>query len=575
MKKHFTLFLTVLFTNLISSAQTPFLDMTSPAGLNHMGVNYGAAVADFDNDGWEDIFSLTQNNPCQLYRNNGDGTFTDIAAEAGVAFEGLAAAAAWADIDNDGWLDLMLGNREGDNLLYRNNGDGTFTDIAESAGVNVGEKVKAILFADVDMDGWIDIYVVRFFKENILYKNNGDLTFTDESDWANANDDGMSMGALFFDYDHDGDPDLYLTRDGNQSFILYQNLGNGKFVDVSFQSGTDIVAMGMGVDVADVNNDGWLDIYVTNLGANTLLINDGESGFFGPSFEEVAYQAGVENLGMGWGTIFLDADNDGFQDLYVANDSYFSPSPNQFYRNNGDLTFEPIGDEGPEASMEPSYGVVSTDVDNDGHIDLFVTNSNGDLGNQLFVNKYNNDNSWVKIKSIGTESNRAAIGAKITVEAGGTIQSDEIISGSSYSCQNSFIIHFGLGENELIDKLTIRWPNGLVEEFFELEVNTNYTFIEGEGILSSDDNDYREINLKVSPNPFTNHIDINLPQDLIGTVNIELYDSVGKLIYTQRDISSNGQSVRMDLSNVKLMSGFYLLKVNSEQFQQTFKLTKN
>lgn len=558
----------------LAVGQSVFTDQTSAAGLSHTGKNYGAAVADFDNDGWEDIYALTFDEPCQLYRNNADGTFTEVAEEAGVAFVGHASAVAWADIDNDGWLDLMVGSREEGNALYRNNGDGTFTDITESAGVAEGQKVKGILFSDIDMDGFVDIYIVRFFMENILLMNNGDLTFTDESAWANADDNGMSMGALFFDYDHDGDPDLYLTRDGNQSFILYQNLGNGKFVDVSLQSGTNIVAMGMGVDVGDVNNDGWLDIYVTNLGANSLLINDGIDGFFGPSFEEIAIEAGAGDIGMGWGTIFLDIDNDGWQDIYLANDSHYSPMPNLLLKNNGDHTFSSMGEGGAEASMEASYGVVSTDVNNDGTMDIFVTNNNHG-GNQLFINETENENNWVKINAVGTESNRAGIGAKVTLEFDGKIQSDEIISGSSYSSQNSLILHFGIGEAEVVDKLTIRWPNGLVETYEQLSINTKHILVEGEGLFSNiGDIEKTEKEITVHPVPFQNELTISFAYFNEKNITIELYDNRGKLFLRKENQPIVSNQYTLDFSNIDLIPNIYYLRINSENQIRTFRIIK-
>lgn len=575
MKKHVLIIFGCFLFSFQFSAQVNFSETTSEVGLEQLGRNYGMAIADYNNDGWDDIFAIRQQEPCQLYQNNGDGTFTEVSAVAGVDYVGTANGAAWADIDNDGWLDLMVANRDEDNLLFHSNQDGTFTNIAESAGVLEGGKVRATLFVDYDMDGLVDIYLARLSLENILYRNNGDLTFTEVTAEAGVGDDQLSMAAIFFDYDNDGDPDLYLTHDGFQPNILYKNLGDGTFQDASFVSQSNVASFGMGVDFGDVNNDGLLDLYITNLGDNFLLVNNGNTGVFGPGFDEIAMEAGVNDPGMGWGTTFLDCDNDGLQDIYTANDSYFSPLPNLLYRNIGNDTFQIVSDGNALASMEPSYGMACTDFNDDGRVDIYLANFLGDLGNQFFQNDIENENAWVKIKATGTMSNRSAIGAKVTLETGGTIHTDEIAGGSGFATQNSLTLHFGLAQAEIIDKLTIRWPNGLVEEYEALNVNTTYSFTEGGGFTTNSVEVKPEfIQLSASPNPFDGALNLRFHLPKAGEITLSVLNQNGSLV----DVLTAGPFAKgenvLQWENEHLPAGLYLLRLQFGEIEQTVKVVK-
>ena len=503
--------------------QANFQDVSSQAGINNTGKNYGVAIGDYDNDGHEDIYVSRHNSSNLLYRNNGDGTFTDVAPQAGVAHQGATTCSVWGDIDNDGDLDLYLGNRDEPNLLYLNNGDGTFTDISESSGVNTLYRTRAVLFGDIDKDGFIDLYVANMTAYNYMFRNNGDLTFTDITEESNTQDFGVAMGSLFFDYDNDGDLDLYLTHDANQPYILYQNDGAGRFTDVSAQSNANYAGQGMGVDVGDANNDGFLDIYITNLYANALLLNNGDG-----TFSEITAEAGVGDLGMGWGTLWLDCDNDGRSDIYVSNDSYFSPYPNLLYQNMGDNTFQSIGQNSPLASMYGGYGAASADFNNDGQVDIFLAN-NGNDGNQLFMNRNNTGNNWVKVKLRGNQSNRAAIGARVEIEAGGKKMIDEVTAGASYASQSSFVLHFGLAEAEVADRLRIRWPSGLVEEFEHLDVNTSYIVNEGENaVVNTRTPEKPNAVLQGWPAPFSNKLNLSVSLEQAGFLELKIRDMNGR-----------------------------------------------
>ncbi|MEM9837369.1 MAG: VCBS repeat-containing protein, partial [Bacteroidota bacterium] len=260
------------------SGQAQFQDRSDLAGLAEQTNGETIAIGDYDNDGWEDIYLGFQQAKNQLWRNRGDGTFVNVADELGVALtaEARSKTAVWGDINNDGWLDLHIGNINAPDRLFLNNGAGGFTDITTLAGIGQLSHPLSVNFADLNQDGLLDIYVSNFLEENVYYLNNGNLSFTDATATAGLFDTGKSMGTIIFDYDRDGDPDVYLVHDGNEANYLYQNHGDGTFTEVGQASGTATESFGMGVDIGDINRDGWLDIYIANLFENILLQNNGD-----------------------------------------------------------------------------------------------------------------------------------------------------------------------------------------------------------------------------------------------------------------------------------------------------------
>ncbi|MEO1438051.1 MAG: CRTAC1 family protein, partial [Bacteroidota bacterium] len=446
-----------LFLGVTGYSQAIFSDVSSTAGINAVGSNHGLSVGDFDNDGDDDLFFPRNNNFDNiLYRNNGDGTFTDVTSTAGLAYAGSSNNAVWGDLNKDGWLDLYVGNVFEPNLLYYNNGDGTFTEGGQTAGVDNDGKTKSLILVDINNDSWLDIYVANANEQNAFYLNNADGSFSDIVFPSNSKDELNAMAAIFFDFDNDNDQDLYLTHDGNEANILYENNGSGYFTDVSVSSGTNIAAQGMGVDAGDINKDGFLDLYITNLYDNTLLLNNGDG-----TFTNIAVSAGVNDYGMGWGTNFLDFDNDGHVDIYVSNDTYFSPYPNVLYKNNGDNTFTIVGENNIVSSTGGGYATACTDINDDGMIDLLIANAGMIEGNQLLRNLSPTNGNWLKVKAIGTVSNTSAIGARITVEANGEIFIDQVMAGNGYATQNSLTQHFGLGNAAMIDRVTVQFPSGI------------------------------------------------------------------------------------------------------------------
>ncbi|MBM3238040.1 CRTAC1 family protein [Candidatus Poribacteria bacterium] len=542
-----------------ANAQLCFTDVTSQSGIRFQhedgrsGEKYfletlgaGAAWFDYDRDGDLDIYFVNgadlpgMHSPVPptntLYRNNGDGTFTDVTSSAGVGDGSYGFSCAVGDYDNDGWEDLYVTNF-GPNVLYHNNADGTFTDVTAKAGVGDERWGAAAAFADYDNDGDIDLFVANYvdFKlENnpvckrlnvrlhcspevfdgtpgVLYRNNGDGTFTDVTQKAglfNPNDKGM--GVSWCDYDNDGDIDLFVANDRTPD-RLYRNNGNGTFTDIAFLSGialseTGVAMSSMAPILGDIDNDGWFDLVVTNYHdePNCVYKNDGD-GFF----SDITYQSGIGGQGLSylsWGADFADLDNDGYVDLFIANGQLdenikeIRPSlsyeqPNQLFRNRGDGTFEDIsnpplspprrrGGKGGDGLLleKVSRGVAFGDYDNDGDIDILVTNSH--QMPDLLRNDTTNQNHWLIFETVGSKSNRDGIGTRIKVVADGKSQIREVKSGGSYPSHSDMRLHFGLGEATSADLVEIRWPSGLVERFEGVKANQFLKAKENEGLKS-------------------------------------------------------------------------------------------
>jgi hypothetical protein len=476
-------------------------------------VSAGLALFDFDGDGDEDIYFLNGSpqppesgkGPAPrdaLYRNDGDFGFTDVTEQAGVGdtHHGLGVAAG--DFDEDGDLDLYL-NNFGPNVLYRNNGDGTFTDIALEAGVGNGHKVGAgCCFLDSENDGDLDLYVASYVKfsyashvphtfmglpaypsplryepePDTLYRNNGDGSFTDISVEAGiAQHAGTGMGTVCGDYDNDGDTDVFVGNDVMENF-LFQNDGRGRFEEVGLLTGVAYDVHGvphgsMGTDFGDYDNDGWFDLFVTSYGNEmaTLFHNLGTG-----LFVDVSRQSGVGAPTLPhvtWGHGFIDFDNDGDRDLYVAcgdlddnverrNDATAYELPNILLMNTGDGRFTDVSRASGDgmAVRRSSRGAAFDDLDADGRVDVVVLNSRCEP--TVLRNESPAANHWLEVSLLGTRSNRQGVGSRVTISAGDLIQVDEVRSGRSYQSHFGQRLHFGLGRRDKVDRLEVRWPGG-------------------------------------------------------------------------------------------------------------------
>jgi len=541
--------------NLARASENPpfsatFTDIASQAGLTepviYGGVDTkkyiletngcGAAFFDYDNDGWLDIFlpggsrlaGVPAGTSNRLYKNNRDGTFTDVTRSSGLERLVWASGVCVGDYNNDGFDDLFL-SCWGQNILYRNNGDGTFTDVTREAGLLSRDPRwgAGCTFVDYDRDGYLDVFVSNYLEfdlktaplpgagenctwkgiavncgpkglpagRNLLYHNNGDGTFTDVSEKSGiaAVTGRYAMTAVAADFDDDGWPDIYVACDSTAS-ILYKNGRDGTFEDIALEAGVAYnedgrEQAGMGVGVGDTRNQGRLDIFKTHFADDTpiLYVNRG-----GRAFEDVTNNAGLSALTryVGWGAGIVDLDNDGLPDIFFVNGNvypelernfkdYRYKCPRVVLRNLGNGKFDDVslGSGTGVTARHSSRGCAFGDFDNDGDIDVLIMNMNEPPS--LLRNDIRNHNRWLKIKLAGTRSNRSAIGARVTLTAGGRRQTQEVLSQSSFYSQNDLRLHFGLGESTHADLIEIRWPLGLREVYRDVAANQIVRYQEG------------------------------------------------------------------------------------------------
>jgi len=526
----------VRFTDVTAEARVGFVHVSSPEKRYIVeSMSGGVALIDYDADGRLDIYlvnSLTVDlvkaggkTRSALYRNNGDGTFADVTDKAGVGDVGWGMGVAVADYDNDGFDDLYV-TCVGPNRLFRNRGDGTFEDATGRAGVGDARWSAGASFFDYDSDGRLDLFVSNYvafdFKSlpefgkgklcqykgipvqcgprgltgegDSLYRNNGDGTFTDVTKKAGVSDPNgyYGMAVIASDFDDDGLIDFFVANDSTPNFH-YKNQGDGTFKEVGFLAGTAVNENGseqgsMGVTVADYNHDGRFDLFVTNFDDdyNTLYRNDGRG-----TFTDASHAARVAAVGLpyvGWGTKFLDYDNDGWVDLFVANGHVYPQiqtyrQRNFFHRNMRDGTFaDAAAPLGPLASeLRVGRGAAFGDLDGDGDIDIVLNNLDGAA--QVLRNDGGSVNNSVIIKTVGVRSNRGGVGARVRVVAGDLSQVDEVRSGDSYLSQSDLRLHFGLEGRTRIDLIEVRWPSGAVEKVTGVGINRVLTLREGRGLV--------------------------------------------------------------------------------------------
>jgi len=508
----------------------------SPDKLLPETMSGGVVIFDYNNDGLPDLFfvnggsfvdkKVAANAHHHLYRNTGDGKFADVTDSSGIGTFGFGMGGCAADYDNDGWPDLYV-TAVGGNKLYHNTQNNSFADVTDSAGVGAGLWSASCAFGDIDNDGNVDLYVTRYvdfapdktkvctlFQDvrsychpsvyksvpDILYRNNGDGTFTDVTKESGVYKAGNGLGVVFGDYDDDGWIDIYVANDATPNF-LFHNKGKGVFEEVGLWSGTAVGVdgkplAGMGTDMGDMNGDGLIDIFVTNLAGQThsLYKNLGKA-----LFTNVTFSSGVAEATLpyaGWGTAFFDYDNDGDLDLAVANgdvldnanlirDNVSYAQLNLLFRNDGTGKFVSVGPtSGPGFALKKASRALAVgDLDNDGDLDIVVSNVGATA--DVLQNEGGNRGNSILVRTVGSRANRDGIGARLKLSVGGKTLVRDVRAGSSYLAQNDLRVHFGLGKAQKADRMEIHWPGGPVEVIENIEANQILTVRQGEGVVGS------------------------------------------------------------------------------------------
>jgi hypothetical protein len=502
----------------------------------------GIAWIDYNNDGYPDLFLVNGSTfehwkrggspRSRFYRNNGDGTFADVSAVSGLDHTGWGMGVCAGDYNNDGYDDLYV-TYYGGNVLYRNNGNGTFANVTDQADVRGHGWGMGCAFGDYDNDGHLDLYVANYVDvdierlgkpgsapnctyrgiatfcgprglpggRDILFRNNGDGTFADVTERAGIDPGQYSgLGVVMGDYDRDGRLDIYVANDSTPS-SLYHNSGDGTFSDVGVQAGVAYSSegqeqAGMGVDFGDYDNDGWPDLVKGNFSddTNNLYHNNGDG-----TFTDVVYSAGIGEVSWlftTFGAKFFDYDNDGWKDILLANGQTFPQMDryptgityaerNLLFHNRGDGKFDEVGlRAGPGLAIKKvSRGLATADYDNDGDLEIMVSNMN-DSPDLLRRTRKNPQHS-ILVRTIGTQSNRDGIGTKIRVTCGGLAQYDEVKSGGSYLSSSDLRVHFGLGASARIERLELRWPSGQVDVVEKAPADHVLVIKEGQGLVKS------------------------------------------------------------------------------------------
>ncbi len=590
--------------------------------LHETFIGGGAAFFDYDNDGDDDLY-LTSGNWIDLfYENNGDGTFTDKTIEAGFSLTNRynTMGVIVGDIDNDGHKDLFvttkqkIGQSFDRNLLFLNQGDGTFKEIwPENSNAQNSWSISAT-FLDYDLDGLLDIYVGNYVEEskiirgenneitrydhkcfkNHFYKNLGTGNFIEISKTLNLDDAGCALAVTASDFDNDGDLDLVLANDfgpyilPNRFFI--NDRENNQFVEIGTAINASQAIYGMGIAVGDYDNDLDLDYYITNNGNNLLLQNnDGV-------FTESAQNAGVDNtwnvkdiaLAVGWGCAFLDIDNDSDLDLYVANG--YVPGPDflpthindydKIFLNNGGATFQEDTINYFIDNPYVSRGMAFSDIDKDGDLDILSVVQKAPLNatrnSKLFLNQTSNNKNWLQLQLTGVTVNRDAYGSKAYVFAEGKAYMQELNGGSSHCSQSTSILHFGLDDIEILDSLKVIWTGGLkTQTFYNIPVNQRILIKENQTDFITDIHSVQQKNeVKLFPNPMYNHFFLDLSLLEIHTpLFVDIFSIDGERVYSRKIAKFTANALKINTST--FTSGMYILRISSQQAAIVKKVIKH
>ena len=568
----------LIFSNL-SYAQLAFDDVAAQIGVDYSygDSEYGGGVsfADFDNDGWDDITYASENGVDLYFFKNTNGAFNLVTFN-GISNTSKAKQVIWVDYDNDGDKDFFVTAIEGKNAFYSNDGEMNFTDISSTIGIFQTDLFTyGASFGDIDNDGDLDLFISNRSPEdhNYLYRNDSGI-YVDITGTSGISLEGqLSFCSIFFDYDKDGLQDIYVSNDKEENINrLYKNLGDGVFQDVSESSNAGVDVSAMSTTLGDFNNDGWFDIYITNtpfsqvssIQGNVLLKNNGDG-----TFTNVATETGTSFDSVGWGSVFLDADNDGLLDIYVSSSENGNGSliSSAFYHQQDDETFTIPQDIGFNTDLRESYTNAIGDINNDGKPEIVVGNDTDN--NFLWQNNTLNENNWLKVKLEGVVSNKDGIGNTIEINVDGQSQYRYTLAGEGYLSQNSFYEFFGTGLSNLIDYVKVTWTStGATETFNNIEANQSITIKEGIGILN-DNNYIVEDLLSIYPNPSNDGV-FKLSTKNNESNTLKVYDLSGRLIFKVKNLKKNDE---FSLNHCK--KGIYVANLSSGKKSSTIKLVLN
>ena len=561
-----------------------FTKITSGKIVNTPSDSRSVNWIDYNNDGFQDLMITNgpkdgENN--MLYKNLANGSFEVVVADPIVMDHMPSDGATWADMDNDGFIDCFVVNwYNKNNMFYKNNGDGSFTQIKTGSLVTDGGYSETASWGDYDNDGFVDLYVTNSAgsNKNFLYHNNGGGSFTKITTGAQVTDGHISRSINWTDFDNDGDLDAFVANESAQNEDMYKNNGSGNFEHIT--SGPLYTNGGntMSSSFADYDNDGWQDVFLANdQGYLGIFRNTGDGNFIKITNDTIAKTIG-RSFGSNWG----DIDNDGDLDLFVTN--AFGPILQNFlFINNGDGTFTRDASNTITKDTGWSYGCAFGDYDNDGFLDLAVANCyNAAQINSVFHNN-GNANHWLEIKCIGIKSNKSAIGAKVKLKAtinGKTVwQLREISAQSGYNGQNMLTTHFGLGADGTIDSIIILWPSGMADIYTNIERDKILKAFEGQSLSSTKDK-YQGANavLFTYPNPFQNDTSIEFEIPETRQIDLEIYDMKGNLVKSliKQTQCQGKQLLHWDGRNndkTKLDTGIYLLVLKDQNHTMTQKIS--
>lgn len=562
------------FTNVarqIGIHSTYFDDYYVPGG--------GAGFADYDNDGDVDLLVAGRNN--FIFYRNDNAIYTDVTLQTGISFNGdCLKSVVWGDYNNDGWRDVYLTSWYTGSRLYKNNGNGTFSDVTASSGIGLPfiYQTTTAAWGDVNRDGYLDLYIGNYGniegageQPNYFFSNNGNGTFTDITNSSGAKDSlyKKPLAIVIFDFDMDGWQDIYLAMDKYQRSSLFKNLGNGTFQDITYSSNTMCYFDAMGIAVGDYNHDGLFDMHVSNGPPGNATFRNNGNG----TFTDVAVPTNTTINKECWGNSFIDYDNDGWCDLYASASAGLDMC-DVLYKNNRNNTFSNIGFSIGIRDSTYTYGIAKGDYNNDGYPDVFATMSKDSVAH--FYENSGGSNNWIKLKCIGMQSNKDAIGTVVTSYAGGVMNRQVILGGSSFLSSDDVELIIGIGTSDKADSIVINWTNGIVDRSYNVLKNGRYTAVEGSGVIG-----IQPIGNELPsafglfqnyPNPFnpTTRIRFSLPES--GNVILKVYDISGREVATLVNHKMHAGTYETDFNASGVSSGVYFYKLISGYFVSTKKM---